>query len=105
MIMDLQIYIPSYKRPNAPLIKKIKEAGLTFTIVIDHKDDVEAYKPLQDENAKLLLIEPPQGIGYVRQRIKDLYNGKPIIMLDDDTVLSLRDKNEPRKLRNVKTAE
>lgn len=105
MIMDLQIYIPSYKRPNAPLIKKIKEAGLPFNIVIDHKDDVEAYKPLQDENAKLLLIEPPQGIGYVRQRIKDLYNGKPIIMLDDDTVLSLRDKNEPCKLRNVKTAE
>lgn len=103
--MELQIYIPSYKRPNAPLIRKLKEAGLPFTIVLDHKEDMETYKFLCDEKTDLMFIEPAQGIGYVRQRIKDCYYGKPIIMLDDDTVLSLRDENEPERLRGVKTAE
>lgn len=103
--MDIQIYIPSYNRPNAPLIRRLKEACLPFTIVLDHEDDIEAYKPMRDNLTDIMFIEPARGIGYVRQRIKDCYHGRPIIMLDDDTVLSLRDDENPERLKSVKTAE
>ena len=103
--MELQIYVPSYNRPNASLIKKLKEARVQFTIVLDHKEDMETYDTIKDANTNLMFIEPAQGIGYVRQRIKDCYNGKPIIMLDDDTQLRLRDFENPRHLPVVKTAE
>lgn len=103
--MELQIYIPSYNRPNAPLIKKLMDAGIPFTIVLDHENDLETYKSLENEVTKIMFIQPAQGIGYVRQRIKDCYDGKPIIMLDDDTQLRLRDFEEPKHLPVVKNAE
>ena len=32
----IDIYVPSYKRPNAPVIRKLISAGIPFTIVLDH---------------------------------------------------------------------
>lgn len=103
--MNLDIYVPSYKRKDAPLIKKLQDAGLPFTIVLDHVEDVKDYANLESEKVKILFIERALGIGYVRQRIKDRYNGKPIIMLDDDTQLRLRSFEDPTHLPVCKNAD
>ena len=47
----MDIYVPSYNRPNAPVIRKFIEAGIPFTIVLDHKEDAEAYKKHKDKRA------------------------------------------------------
>lgn len=93
----IDIYIPSYKRPDAPLIKKMVDAGIPFTIVLDHQEDVKDYIKLKSEKVGIILLEKALGIGYVRQRIKDRYDGVPVIMLDDDTQLAIRDFNDPNK--------
>lgn len=93
----IDIYIPSYKRPDAPLIKKLIEAGIPFTIVLDHNEDVKDYIKLKSERVGIWLLDKALGIGYVRQQIKDRYNGTPVIMLDDDTQLAIRDFNDPNK--------
>ena len=93
----LDIYVPSYKRPDAPLIKKLIEAKLRFTIVLDHESDVKDYIGMKSDKVGILLLEKAFGIGYVRQRIKDRYNGVPVIMLDDDTQLAIRDFEDPNK--------
>lgn len=93
----IDIYIPSYKRPDAPLIKKMVDAEIPFTIVLDHEDDVKDYVSMKSEKVGILLLDKALGIGYVRQKIKDRYNGTPIIMLDDDTQLAIRDFEDPHK--------
>lgn len=103
--MNLDIYVPSYKRKDAGLIKKLIEADLPFTIVLDHEQDMVDYAPLQSEKVKLMFVDKALGIGYVRQRIKDRYNGRPIIMLDDDTQLRLRRFDDPTRLPVCKDAE
>lgn len=101
----LDIYIPSYKRKGAPVIKKLISAGIPFTIVLDHAQDYEDYKDLESESTKLWLLERAQGIGYVRQRIKERYRGTPVIMIDDDTIFSLRQFEDPTKLITCNTDE
>ena len=96
--MTLDIYVPSYKRRDAPLIKKLIQAEIPFTIVLDHEQDMIDYADLQSENVRLMYVEKALGIGYVRQCIKNRYNDRPIIMLDDDTQLRLRSFEDPTKL-------
>lgn len=103
--MKLDIYVPSYKRKDASLIKKLILADIPFTIVLDHEQDLVDYSPLRSEKVKLMFVEKPLGIGYVRQRIKDRYNGRPIIMLDDDTQLRLRKFEDPTSLPVCKEPE
>lgn len=73
------------------------DAGIPFTIVLDHEDDVKDYICLKSEKVGILLLEKALGIGYVRQRIKERYKGTPVIMLDDDTQLAIRDFEDPFK--------
>lgn len=98
----LEIYVPSYQRPNAPLIKQLIDAEISFTIVLDHKSDVDTYSKLDARFASILLIDKALGIGYVRQCIKNRYRGNPLIMLDDDTILSIRDFENPNKFITCK---
>lgn len=95
----IDIYVPSYKRPNAPLIKKFHDASVPFTIVLDHYEDYDAYKRLLNEQTKILMLDKAQGIGYVRQKIKERYSGRPIMMMDDDTQIRLRRFDDPTRLR------
>ena len=99
----LDIYVPSYKRKNAPLIKKLIDAKLPFTIVLDHEQDMIDYAPLESDTVSILYIEKALGIGYIRQCIKDRYNGVPVIMLDDDTQLRLRKFDNPTRLDSCTT--
>lgn len=101
----LDIYVPSYKRKNAPVIRRLISAGIPFTIVLDHAQDYEDYKEMESASTKILLIEKALGIGYVRQRIKERYNGTPIIMIDDDTDFRLRSFEDPTKLITCTTDE
>lgn len=101
----IDIYIPAYKRPNAILLQRLAEAGIPFTIVLDHESDADAYEPLRTEKTKIWMLDEPRGIGYVRQKIKERYNGVPIMMMDDDTQLRLRDFYDPTKLPSAKTPE
>lgn len=101
----MDIYIPSYKRPNAPLIRKFSAAKIPFTIVLDHEDDVARYKGLETPTTRLWLLDRALGIGYVRQCIKDRYAGRPVIMLDDDTEIRLRLFDNPTRLVSCRTNE
>ena len=101
----IDIYIPSYKRKNAPLIRKLIQTSLHFTIVLDHEEDMADYAELQSDKVSILLLDKALGIGYVRQCIKDRYNGNPIIMLDDDTILTLRNFEDPTRLTQCNTPE
>lgn len=94
----MDIYIPSYNRPNAPVIRKFIEAEIPFTIVLDHLEDVKAYQHLKSERTKILLLDKALGIGYVRQKIKERYRGIPVIMIDDDTEMRLRKFKDPTRL-------
>lgn len=94
----IDIYVPSYKRPNAPVIRKLISAGIPFTIVLDHEKDMEDYGGLQSEKTKIILLDKALGIGYVRQKIKERYRGVPVMMIDDDTIFTMRRFDEPTKL-------
>ncbi len=99
----LDIYVPGHKRTDAPLIKKLIEAAIPFTIVLDHKDDFDEYARLASDDTRIMRVDRALGIGYVRQKIKDRYRGVPLIMLDDDTELRLRDVYQPTKTPECKT--
>lgn len=101
----LDIYIPSYQRPNAPVIKKLVSAKIPFTIVLDHESDRPGYQHLESDTTKIWMLDKAQGIGYCRQRIKERYHGVPVIMIDDDTIFSLRQFEEPTKLITCNTDE
>lgn len=101
----IDLYIPCYKRPNAILLKRLAEAEIPFTIVLDHKSDAEGYEYLRSQKTKILMLEHSLGIGYVRQKIKERYRGIPIMMMDDDTQLRLRDFYDPTKLPSAKSPE
>lgn len=103
--MNLDIYVPSYKRKDAPLIKKLIQAEIPFTIVLDHEQDMIDYAPLKSDNVSLMYVDKAIGIGYVRQCIKNRYEGRPIIMLDDDTQLRLRSFEDPTHLPVCKDPE
>lgn len=99
----MDIYVPSYNRPNAPVIRKFIESGIPFTIVLDHKEDLEAYKKHESATTRILMLDRALGIGYVRQKIKERYRGVPVIMLDDDTELRARKFDDPTKLFSCNT--
>lgn len=100
----LDIYVPSYKRKNAIVIRRLIEARIPFTIVLDHAADYEDYKQHESAATKIWMLDKALGIGYVRQRIKERYNGVPIVMIDDDTIFSLRKFEEPTRLITCNTA-
>lgn len=101
----LDIYIPSYKRPNGELIKTLHGANIPFTIVLQTEEDLSDYKKYENSTTKILLLDKHLGIGYARQKIKELYRGIPLVMMDDDAKLVLRDIINPKKLKNIKDEE
>lgn len=101
----IDIYIASCKRPNAILPRRLTEAGIPFTLVLDHKEDYKDYSYLECETTKIITLDKPMGIGYTRQFIKSLYRGIPLMMLDDDLSLRLRQFEDPTRLLSCKTKE
>lgn len=101
----LDIYIPGYKRPDAPVVRKLAEARIPFTIVLDHEKDIESYRKWTKNGARIMFIDKALGIGHVRQKIKELYSGVPIVMIDDDTQFGLRKFEDPTRLSSCKTSE
>lgn len=99
----IDIYVPSYNRPNAPVIRKLINAGIPFTIVLDHEEDLHTYKKHESARTKILMLDRALGIGYVRQKIKDRYRGIPLIMIDDDTTFRVRKFDNPTRLSSCDT--
>lgn len=105
MSNNMKLFIPSYNRPDAPLIKKFVGAGVPFYIVLDHKEDVDSYRKYESSTCKIWLIDGGRGIGYVRQRIKSTYNGEAVVMMDDDTTLHIRSKEDRNRVIGCSTPE
>lgn len=101
----IDIYIASCHRPNANLPRRLTSAKVPFFLVLDHKEDYEDYKYLECDTTKIITLEKPFGIGFTRKFIKSRYRGVPLMMLDDDLSLRLRDFENPRKLLACNTDE
>lgn len=81
------IAIPSYKRPQATAIKRLKDVPLDKYLFI-RPEDYDSYKPIAEENGfKIIKLKNVTNIGNTRQKLVEYCHSKGfewVFMFDDD---------------------
>jgi hypothetical protein len=81
------IAIPSYKRPQATTIKRLKNVPLDKYLFI-RPEDYDSYKPIAEENGfRIIKLKKVTDIGNTRQKLVEYCNSKGfewVFMFDDD---------------------